>query len=277
MNKDSSIIVKRCHGLGNVILLLPALDYLCDHGTMVSLVTRPEWVEAFSSLRPNFKVIAETESPVIDLDAMTSEVYPTQHRSDELARLLGINAEIPSVRISHTPEQWSEPFEHLRGSVIFAPEAQHPSRAWPVEHCRCIKKLFQNDQLVLVGTERNPEIACDADLRGRLELTGLLGVIAMGKAVITMDSAVLHIAAAMGKPAVAIFGGVDARYRIRPDQSVVVLQSPMACCPCNKREDCDERFDCIKSIEPVHVRQAFDIALKNKGYLDFYKYTNISE
>ncbi len=35
MGKSTLIRVKRCHELGNVILLLSALDYLYDQGTVV--------------------------------------------------------------------------------------------------------------------------------------------------------------------------------------------------------------------------------------------------
>lgn len=272
VNKSNTIYVKRCHGLGNVILLLPVLDHLFSLGTKICLITRKEWVDAISGIRPHFEVIAgiNSQKVVVDLDMMTSEIYPSQHRSDELAKLLGVNTPIVSTQIETIPAKWSKPFEHLRGSVIFALEAQHPSRSWPLEHCRRIKGLFPEDQLVLVGTKKEPKVPNDIDLRGHLELTDLFGVISVGKVIITMDSAVLHIAAALKRPTVAIFGGVDARYRIRQVQPVVVLQSKMTCCPCNKHEDCDQRFDCILNIDPIHVRQAVNYAPNIRKYLNYF-------
>ena len=271
MTKIASLNVKRCHGLGNVILLLPVLDYLHEQGTAICLVTRKEWVETFRAIRSDFDVVTETRASVVDLDSMTSEIYPSQHRSDELAGMLGIEVQIRSLVIDRIPPGWSHPFAHLKGSIILAPEAQHPSRCWPAEYCRRVKELFPEDQLVLVGTERTPSIRCDVDLRGQLSLSDLFGVLSVGKLVISMDSAILHIAAALRLPTVAIFGGVDARFRIRPDQPVVVLQSILSCCPCNKREDCDEKYDCIQTIKADHVYQAGRLALNTKGYVDFYR------
>jgi len=271
MTKLASLTVKRCHGLGNVILLMPVLDYLYCQGTDIGLVTREEWVETLSAIRPHFKVTTESGRPMVDLDSMTSEIYPSQHRSDELAGMLGIEAQVPSLVIDRIPSDWSRQFAHLKGSIILAPEAQHRSRCWPTEYCCRVKELFPEEQLVLVGTERAPAIRCDADLRGQLSLAELFGVLSVGKLVISMDSAILHIAAALLKPTVAIFGGVDARFRIRPDQPVVALQALMDCCPCNKREDCAERYDCIKTIKAGHVYQAAQLALITKGYVDFYR------
>ncbi len=271
MSKLSSIIVKRRHGLGNVILLLPVLDYLHDHGVAICLVTREEWVEAFRAIRPHFAVVSQTKESVIDLDSMTSEIYPSQHRSDELAGMLGIDEQIASLIIDRIPPAWSQSFADLRDGIIFAPEAQHAARCWPVERCRQVKELYPEEQLVLVGTERAPAIGCDVDLRGQLSLPELFGVLSVGKLVVSMDSAILHIAAALLKPTVAIFGGVDVRFRIRPDQPVVALQSSMDCCPCNKREDCISSYDCIQAIPAEHVYQAGRLALETQGYIDFYR------
>ena len=143
------------------------------------------------------------------------------------------NKMLPAPHVD-VPAAWKKPFEQLSGSIIFAPEAAHPSRRWPLENCRRVKGLFPDRNLVLVGTKNAPEIACDVDLRGKLNLEGLFGVVALSSVVITMDSAVLHIASAVGIPTVAIFGGVDFRFRIRKEKPVVVLQSKMDCCRCNK-------------------------------------------
>ena len=271
MNQLASLNVKRCHGLGNIILLIPVLDYLYKQGTAIRLVTRQEWVVTLSAIRPHFDIVSGFDEEAMDLDQMTSESYPSQHRSDELAGMLGIDGRIRSLVIDRIPPAWRQPFARLRDCIIFAPEAQHASRCWPEENCRLVKELFPEEQLVLVGTERSPAIQCDVDLRGQLSLSELFGVLSVGKLVISMDSAILHIAAALRKPTVAIFGGVDARFRIRPDQPVVALQSLLSCCPCNKRENCAERYDCIKTITADHVYQAGQLALNTKGYVDFYR------
>ena len=110
--------------------------------------------------------------------------------------------------------------------------------------------------LVLIGTETEPPIPCDLDLRAQLQLKDLMAVLALAKTAITMDSGVLHIAAAIGTPTVVLFGGIDPTHRIRKDQNIVVLHSDLACFPCNKNETCDGQYPCIKSPQPEDVAAA---------------------
>lgn len=274
MTTAKTIYVKRCHGLGNVVLLMPVLDYLHSTGFCVNLVTKKQWVKAFSTLRPKFKVTTHGNMNTIDFDSLTADIPPSQHRIDEFAQLLGINEVLPAPRVD-VPVSWQKPFERFSDSIVFASEAAHPSRRWPLENCRRVKELFPDRTLVLVGTEHVPEIACDVDLRGRLDIAGLFGIISVSRVVITMDSAVLHIAAAVRTHTVAIFGGVAFQFRVRKEQPVVALQSKMDCCPCNKNETCNERYNCIKTIKPEHVQQAIGLANGTGELRDFFSYTNV--
>ncbi len=79
-----------------------------------------------------------------------------------------------------------------------------------------------------------------------------------------MDSGVLHIAAAVGTPTVALFGGIDPTHRIRKNQNVVVLHSDLDCFPCNKNETCNGQYPCIKSTQPENVANAQKKALETK-------------
>ena len=269
MMSAETISIRRCHGLGNVVLLLPVLDYLYSKGIKVNLVTREEWISTFSTLRPKFSITVQGNTNTIDLDSLTADAFVTQHRIDEFAQLLGIQDSLSMSQID-VPASWQKPFEKLSDSIIFAPEAGHSSRKWSLENCLRIKSVFPNETLVLVGTERTPEINCDVDLRGKLDVDELFGILSVCKLVISMDSAVLHIAAAIKKPTVAIFGGVDYCYRLREDQPVVVLQSQIPCCPCNKNETCNEQYECMKTISVEDVKNAANYAVKNSSLCSFY-------
>ena len=267
-NKKTISIIRR-HGLGNVILLLPVLNYLHSKGHGINLVTREEWVDVFSDLCPEFEVSMNKSSESIDLDKMTLDIHPTKHRTDELASLLGLKDSMPNPNIL-IPSEWGRPYRELEGNIVFAPEATHPSRCWPIEYCNELRKgLKLGKKLILVGINNSVPIDCDIDLRGNLQLKELFGIVSVAGVVITMDSAVLHIASAIKKPTVAIFGGVDAKYRILPNKPVVVLQSKMDCCPCNKAESCNDTYDCIKNINATHVLQAIDHSMHAKCYIDF--------
>ncbi len=258
------VSIQRCHGLGNVICLLPALDYLHSLGCEVQVITNPLWTHAFSRLRPDYRWIAEisaTDNDIINLDEMTRHKRPTEHRIDEFARLLNIETPLPSPQLT-IPQLWRKPFEHLTGGIVFAPEGGHPSRSWPMEKAAQLKTALPQHKLILVGTNPEPVIPCDLDTRGQLELHELFGLLAVAHTVITMDSGVLHLAAALQIPTVAVFGGMNPQYRVRPDQNVVVLQTDLPCCPCSKNETCFDQFDCIQAATPQDLSNAIPLAQK---------------
>lgn len=262
-NLEAPIVVKRCWGLGNVFCLLPVLDKLCQQGRTVEVVTCEQWVGAMSQLRPNMLWHSELQEDAVDLDAGTAELAPREHRTDEFGRLLGVAGPFDALRIDSARE-WMRPWEHLRGSVVFAPEGGHPSRCWPTSQAaRLAEHVSEN--LVLVGTSAEPLIPCNLDTRGKLQVDQLIGLLAVAVAVVTTDSAVLHIAAALGIPTVAIFGGIDPAYRVRRDQPVVVVQADMECCPCNKDEQCDGQFPCIGAATVENVSEAVQLAKTTTG------------
>lgn len=297
---ERCLTIKRTHGLGNVFCLLPVLDELLEEGHQLTVLTRPEWTHAFSILRPriswqvsadqvpaNQETVENTEDEtvrgenqgedqgknqgekVIDLDELTENLVPCEHRVDEFGRLLGIDSVLGPLRLQ-VPAVWRVPFEKLAGSVVFAPEGGHSSRTWPIEQASQLKDYLADEKLVLVGTSREGEIRCDYDIRGRLQVHELLGLLSVAGAVITMDSAVLHIAAGLGVPTVAVFGGIDPDYRVRPEQKVVVVQARMKCCPCNKNEICADRFDCIKAARASDIAAALTIAKTTREKVYFH-------
>lgn len=269
---STTLCIKRCHGLGNVVCLLPVLEKIHDNGTSVVIKTQKDWLSTFAALFPQFTWLADGPYDFVDLDASTEDSAPTEHRTDELARLLDIDSQLPAPKFAALPE-WTQPFQYLSGSVVFAPEAGHRSRQWPTEKAAQLKQTLPHEKLVLIGTDGSETIPCDFDLREQLALQELIGLLAVADAVITMDSGVLHLAAALGRPTVAIFGGIDVRHRVAPSQNVVAIQSDLPCYPCNKNETCSDRFTCIKSPSPNDIRQALELARLAQGRIAYSVHT----
>lgn len=248
-----TVRIKRCHGLGNVMCLLPVLDRLEAMGNKVIVQTLPDWIGAFGTLRPRITWTAEKLSKCFDLDTMTENLQPCEHRVDEFGRMLGVAGPWPELFLD-IPQSWQSQFAELEGCVIFAPEGGHPSRCWPTENARALKQLLSDEKLVLVGQSAEPrDIPADVDTRATLTLPQLFGLLSQAKAIITMDSAVLHIATGLQKPTVALFSGIDPQFRVRTRQPVVVLQADLPCCPCNKNETCNDTFPCIAAAQPADV------------------------
>jgi len=256
------VSVSRFHGLGNVFCLLPVLDRLRALGQAVHVATRPEWLPVFQTIRPQFHWDSQPRDGTIDLDQLTADLAPAEHRTDEFGRLLAVLGPFPTLRL-RTPAAWRGPVEHLRGCLVFAPEGGHPSRTWPDHLARRFAQRLADHRLVLVGATTQPPLPAATDLRNRTQLHELIGILALAAVVVTMDSAVLHVAAALGTPTVALFGGIDPAFRLRRDQRVVVLQANLPCCPCNKNESCPsspDPFPCMAALAPADVAAALDLA-----------------
>ena len=250
-----TIIVKRLHGLGNVIMLLPVLNHLAEQGTSVHLITRTEWAPALQQLNPQI-IISDQEQPdAVDLDQATRLLKPRLHRTDEFADILGV-AHCVSAPLLKVPPKWSAPFAKWKDAVGFAPEAGHPSRQWPREYCVELASKLCGSPLVILGTEPVPALDCDLDTRGQLQLEELFGLLATLRLLICLDSGMLHLGAAIGIRTISIFGGLNPAFRIYRIQRVMALQAALGCCPCNKDETCEGRYECVRAVQPHHVLEA---------------------
>jgi len=83
-------------------------------------------------------------------------------------------------------------------------------------------------------------------LVGHTSLGALIGVIDRTAAFVSNDSGAMHVAAALGRPVVAIFGPTDER-ATRPIGDHTVITQDVFCRPCMLR-DCPIDHRCMKRI-----------------------------
>jgi heptosyltransferase-2 len=93
-----------------------------------------------------------------------------------------------------------------------------------------------------------------ADLVGRTSLGALVGVTARADVFVSNDSGAMHLAAALGRPVVAIFGPTDER-ATGPIGAHDVISEPVFCRPCLLR-DCPIDHRCMKRITVDRIAAA---------------------
>jgi heptosyltransferase-2 len=98
------------------------------------------------------------------------------------------------------------------------------------------------------------------DLVGRTSLGALVGVAARASAFVSNDSGAMHVAAALGRPVVAMFGPTDERATRPVGRHAEVLAEPVFCRPCMLR-DCPIDHRCMKRITVDRAYQAVISAL----------------
>ncbi len=84
------------------------------------------------------------------------------------------------------------------------------------------------------------------NLTGRTSLGALIGLIERMDLFVSNDSGAMHVAAALGRPVVAVFGPTD-EHATRPLGDHIVMTAPVFCRPCMLR-DCPIDHRCMKRI-----------------------------
>jgi heptosyltransferase-2 len=102
------------------------------------------------------------------------------------------------------------------------------------------------------------------DLTGMTTLAQAMALIARCRLFITNDSGLMHAAAALGVPVMAIFGSTDPE-RTGPRGEVCrVVRRPVPCAPCLKTE-CPEDRRCMGLISVDEVYEEAKTILSSKS------------
>jgi heptosyltransferase-2 len=87
---------------------------------------------------------------------------------------------------------------------------------------------------------------------GNTTLEEAVGIIALCKLFLTNDSGLMHIAAALGVPTLAVFGSTDHVATGPMGDRTSIIRHDFECAPCLKTE-CPIDHRCMLSIEPEEV------------------------
>ncbi|HXG57480.1 MAG TPA: lipopolysaccharide heptosyltransferase I [Thermoanaerobaculia bacterium] len=100
----------------------------------------------------------------------------------------------------------------FRGAVVLLPGAGKSEKQWPAENFREVARLIGERSLVVWGPgEEDLASAIGAPMAPRTNLRQLAHVLAAARAVIGGDTGPLHLAAALGRPVVGLYGPTSPR------------------------------------------------------------------
>jgi heptosyltransferase-2 len=153
--------------------------------------------------------------------------------------------------------------------VGFNPGAAYgPAKCWPIERFVSLGKAlvehFKDCHVLVFGTNKEVSVAediCDPlgekghCLAGRTSLAEAMGLISRLDLLVTNDSGLMHVGAALGIPLVAIFGSTDPVTTGPWSTNSVIVRHELPCSPCLKRS-CPTDFKCLLGIEVEEVLQA---------------------
>jgi heptosyltransferase-2 len=96
------------------------------------------------------------------------------------------------------------------------------------------------------------------NLCGQTALSEAVDLLALATVVVTNDSGLMHVAAALARPLVALYGASDPGYTPPLGTRARVLCDPPACAPCFQRECRYGHYDCLMRLSTAQVREAVD-------------------
>jgi heptosyltransferase-2 len=150
-----------------------------------------------------------------------------------------------------------------RPLVVFAPGAEFgAAKRWPAAHfAQLAKAIFEADpqaQVALLGSPKDRE-ACDEviagsgsagmfNLAGATRLDEAIALIARADAVVANDSGLLHIASALNRPVVALYGPTDPDHAPPFSDVAKSISLRLACSPCRQRECPLGHHDCMNKM-----------------------------
>ena len=145
------------------------------------------------------------------------------------------------------------------------------AKRWPAEYYAEVARsaldkgwevwLFGSDKDVTVTAQINQltQGRC-LDLGGKTRLGDAIDLMSLTTAVVSNDSGLMHVAAALDKKVVAIFGSSDPYHTPPMSTQATILYLGLECSPCFKREcplkDANAHMNCLKHIQPAEVNQA---------------------
>jgi heptosyltransferase-2 len=157
-----------------------------------------------------------------------------------------------------------------RPLVAFAPGAEFGiAKRWPPAHYGALAaevvRTLPGVQVALLGSP-NDRATCELvqshagaaagsvlNLAGQTSLDEAIALVAQTSAVVSNDSGLLHIASALNRPVVALYGSTDPGYAPPLSEVARVISLRLECSPCRKRECPLGHHDCMNKMSVERV------------------------
>jgi heptosyltransferase-2 len=159
--------------------------------------------------------------------------------------------------------------ERLRRVAVFCPGAEYgPAKRWPARHFAVLADALAEhgvnvwllgsnkdrpvgEEITRLSTRTKPRNFC-----GETTLAQAIDLIAAADFIVCNDSGLMHVAAALDKSLVAVYGSSSPGFTPPLSDRATVISLKLDCSPCFKRECPLGHLDCLNKLNPQRVLEA---------------------
>ena len=215
-----------------------------------------------------------------------AKLPPMAERYAQLAEKPGaqLPLPLPPVRLQVDPVNTARTTARLdldrsRPIAVFCPGAEYgPAKRWPARHFAALARELagRGYGIWLIGSAKDAglgeEIRAQSgdtckNLCGKTDLAAAIDLISCAKLVVSNDSGLMHVAAALGKPLIALYGSSSPAHPPPLSQAGLarIVNIDIECSPCFARECPLIHFRCMNDLAPARVLAEIDALNKPTG------------
>jgi lipopolysaccharide heptosyltransferase II len=194
--------------------------------------------------------------------------------------LLPVQLQVDPINTARTTARLG--LDRSRPVAVFCPGAEYgPAKRWPARHFATLARELaeRNYAIWLIGSDKERDLGEEisaqsagvcANLCGKTDLASAIDLISCARLVVSNDSGLMHIAAALSKPLIALYGSSSPAHTpplslaTRPGLARIV-KIDIACSPCFARECPLGHFKCMNDLLPVKVLAEIDALRERVG------------
>ncbi|CAH0534668.1 ADP-heptose--LPS heptosyltransferase 2 [Vibrio stylophorae] len=216
-----------------------------------------------NDLRPNRKVF----------QYMVERYVALAHSKDTMLATVHLETCLTPLLTSTTEQQQQAMQAHQlsdeRPTLGLCPGAEFgPAKRWPEQHYAAVARdaIEHGKQVWLFGSAKDRPV-CDAirnqltpeqqthcvNLAGQTSLIEAVDLIAHCEQVVSNDSGLMHVAAAVGCQLVGVYGSSSPKYTPPLAKEFAMVHTDIECRPCFKRECPYGHLKCLTELEPQRV------------------------